>query len=124
MAGQVSILDDNFVVNQTGGVARYKAVVQGPNDHECAYAAAAGAGKFLGITQEDKDDNETANVRMLGISFASASGAIAAGVDVGIGDTVGNVADVATLTTPVTIGQALTSASAAGDLILVFIKNL
>lgn len=122
MAGQASILDENFVVNQANGVSRYKAVVQGPNDNECAYAAASGAGKFLGITQEDKDDNLTANVRMLGISFATASAATAAGVDVAIGNTTGDVVAASTLTSPVVIGKALSTASAAGDLIKVFIK--
>lgn len=122
MAGQASVLDESFVVNQTNGVFRYRAVVQGPNDQECAYATTAGAGKFLGITQEDKDDNYTANVRMMGISYASAMGVIAAGADVAIGNTTGQIADASTLTTPVVIGKALTTASAANDQILIFIK--
>lgn len=122
MAGQVAILDDNFVVNQANGVSRYKAVVQGPNDHECAYGTAAGVGKFLGITQEDQDNGLTCNVRMLGNSYVSATGAIAAGASVAIGDANGNISDAAGLTTPVVIGQALTSATAAGDLILVSIR--
>jgi hypothetical protein len=124
MAGQVSILDDNFVVNQANGVKRYTCVVQGAQDHQCSNPAAAGANKFLGVTQEDKDNGVTANVRMLGNTYVRAKGPIPVGSALVIGDTsgyvdvLGNVAGAKEV-----VGFALTTASAAEDLILMSIDK-
>jgi hypothetical protein len=124
MAGQVSVLDDNFVVNQANGVTRYTCVVQGASDHQCSYPAAAGANQFLGVTQEDKDNGVTANVRMLGNTYVRAKGPIPAGSALTIGDTngyvdvLGNVAGAKEV-----VGFALTTATAAGDLILMNVSK-
>lgn len=126
MAGQVSILDNTFVVasSLTNGIARYTAVVADGTDNECTYGAAANAGKFLGIAQESQDPGMPINVRMVGTTYARATGAIAAGDDLIIGDANGTVASVQTTgqATPVVIGKALTSAEAAGDLFLMYVK--
>jgi hypothetical protein len=122
MAGQVSILDDNFVA--TTAVVRYTALVQGAQDQQCANPAAAGAGSFLGIAQEDKDTGLTVNVRMLGNTYVRAKGPIPVGSALVIGDANGYVDVKANVTTPKeVIGRALTAASAAGDLILMSIEK-
>lgn len=122
MAGQVSILDDSFVA--TAAVSRYTALVQGAQDQQCANPAAAGAGSFLGIAQEDQDAGKTVNVRMLGNSYARAIGPIPVGAALVIGDVNGNVDVKANVATPKeVIGRALTTASAAGDLILMSIEK-
>lgn len=122
MAGQVSILDDNFVA--TAAVTRYTALVQGAQDQQCANPAAAGAGAFLGIAQEDQDSGKTVNVRMLGNTYVRAVGAVPVGSALVIGGTNGYVDVKANVTTPKeVIGRALTAASAAGDLILMSIEK-
>lgn len=124
MAGQVSILDDNFVVNQTDGVKRYTCVVQGAQDHQCAYPAAAGANKFLGVTQEDKDNGVTANVRMLGNTYVRAKGPIPVGSALAIADTNGYVDVLANVAgAKEVVGFALTTATAVEDLILMSIDK-
>lgn len=124
MAGQVSILDDNFVA--TAPVVRYTALVQGAQDQQCASPAAAGDGSFLGIAQEDQDTGMTVNVRMLGNTYVRAHGPIPAGSALVIGGTDGSVDVKANVTAPApkeVIGRALTTASAAGDLILMSIEK-
>lgn len=124
MAGQVSILDENFVVNQAGGVTRYTCVVQGAADHQCSNPTTAGQHGFLGVAQEDKDNGLTANVRMLGTTYVRALGPITRGASLVIGDVngyvdiVGNVAGAKEI-----IGYALTTAAATGDLVLVHIAK-
>lgn len=122
MAGQVSILDDGYVVDAalTGGVKRYTAVVIS-GDHTVTYGAAANAAKFIGIAQEDKDAGETANIRQIGNTYAIAKGAITAGDSLIIGDAVGSVSSVGATATPNVIGKALTSAAADGDFVLITI---
>lgn len=122
MAGQVSILDDNFVT--TSAVSRYTALVQGAQDQQCANPATAGAGSFLGIAQEDKDTGLTVNVRMLGNTYVRAKGPIPVGSALVIGDTNGYVDVKANVATPKeVIGRALTTAAANGDLILMSIEK-
>lgn len=126
MAGQVSILDDNFVVDDSNGISRFTAVVQGGNDGSCQNPSGAGAGQFIGIAQEDKDDKKTANIRMIGNSYAKAVGAISAGATLMIGDSSGRVDDIANSTSstpPPNIGFALTSASNQDDWILVAVGH-
>lgn len=126
MAGQVSILDNTFVVASalTNGVNRYTAVVMDSTAQECTYGAAVNAGKFAGITQETQVAGQPCNVRMIGTTFATASGAIAIGDDLIIGNATGQVASVQTTgqATPNIIGKALASASAAGDQFLMLVK--
>ncbi|MFB5192660.1 capsid cement protein [Alicyclobacillus fastidiosus] len=126
MAGQVSILDNTFVVAAavTNGVTRYQAVVSDGTDNELSLPGAVNAGKFLGITQESQVAGMPCNVRMLGTTFAIASGAIAAGDDLITAATPGQVASVQTTgqTTPNIIGKALSSATAAGDQFLMLVK--
>lgn len=124
MAGQVAILDDNFVVNDANNVARYTCVVQGSSDHQCQNAAVAGAGGFLGVVQEDQSNGLTARVRMLGITYVKAAGAISAGTPLVIGGTNGYVDS--WLNQPGAqqiIGVALTTAAANGDLILMAVSQ-
>lgn len=124
MAGQVSILDDNFVVNDVNGVARWTCVVQGASDHQCQNATAAGVSGFLGVVQGDQDNGLTASIRMLGNTFVKAVGAINRGDPLVIGGTNGyvdalyNVAGAQQI-----VGYALTTAAANGDLILMAVAN-
>lgn len=120
MAGQVSILDENFVVNQANGVKRYTAVVQGASDNQCANPSAGGVSGFLGVAQEDKDNGLTASVRMLGTTYVKAKGPIPVGSALAIADANGYV-DVVTNVAGAqeVIGFALTASAALDDLLLV-----
>lgn len=126
MAGQVSILDNTFVVASalTNGVSRYHAVVLDTTDNECTYGAAANAGKFAGIAQEDASASMPVNVRQIGTTWVVATGVVNQGDDCMIGDANGTVASVQTTAqaSPVIIGKAITKAPAAGDLFLMLVK--
>lgn len=124
MAGQVSILDDNFVVNDVNNVARWTCVVQGASDNQCQNPTGAGVAQFLGVAQEDKDNNLTANVRMLGNTYVKAVGAITVGSPLVIGDANGYVDQASNVAgAQQIVGYALSTAAANGDLILMAIAN-
>jgi predicted RecA/RadA family phage recombinase len=119
MAGQVSILDGNFVVDNSVNpqINRYTAVTI-TTDNTVGYGAAQQANGVVGIAQEDQIPGMPVNVRMEGITFAKAAGAISAGANVMVGDNQGRLSAYSG-TTAQRVGIALTSASAANDLFLV-----
>lgn len=117
MAGQAAINDQPFVADVA--LKRYTAVVQAATAHHVTYGAQPNADKFIGIVQEDKDAGLTANVRVEGLSYAVAAGAINVGDSLIIGDASGSVASVGSTTNPNIIGRAIEPAAAAGDLILI-----
>jgi Uncharacterized conserved protein (DUF2190) len=119
------ILDKAYRVNQSGGVAAHRVVVQGTNPGECKSPAAAGAGEILGVTTHAQgEDGRPVAVRKAGIALVEASGAIAVGVPVSVSDTSGKVTaiNVSAGQTAWCLGCAETSASADGDLIEVFLS--
>jgi hypothetical protein len=121
----------SYKITDAAGVLANRAVVQGTNAGEVAKPGAANAGKFVGITQEAQaTQNKSVLVKESGRSFAVASGAIAVGDAVNIGDTTGKVASCQTgyVATPGTaalvycIGFARTAATADGDIIEIQIQ--
>lgn len=123
MNGQVF----SYKVTDVGGVAIYRAVVQGANAGEVAKPGGAGVGKCVGFTQEAQGtQNRSVNVKEVGRTFAVAGAAIAVGDAVDINDNTGKVrscqARLAAATAGAAevvnvVGYARTAAGADGDII-------
>lgn len=120
MAGQVSINDQSF--NAAVAINKYQAVVLDTSTaHQVTLPGATANGKnFIGIAQEDVDPTSydpMLNVRVDGISFALAAGAIGVGDAVVLSATAGSLESVPgnTVGAPNVVGYALTAAAAAGD---------
>lgn len=121
-----------YKIEDAAGVAVYRAVVYGAAEGGCKKPTAAGEGKFCGITQQAQaTQNRSVPVKDDGISFAVASGVIAYGDAVYVGDNTGKVASCQTalaagLANPASvlyvIGFAETAAGADGDIIKVRIQ--
>jgi hypothetical protein len=120
------ILDKAYTVNQAGGVAAHRVVVQGSGAGECKYPAAAGlaGGTVLGVTTHAQSENGRAvAVRKAGIALVEASGSITVGQPLEVAGTSGKVRAIAQASGERTwcVGYAETGASIDGDLIEVFL---
>lgn len=120
-----------YKIEDSGGVAKYLAVVVGAAEGGVKKPAAADAGKCVGITQEAQaTQNKSVRVKRSGYSFATASAAIAFGDAVGIAGTTGKLKSVQTdmAAAPGTakvvnvVGYAETAAGADGDLFEIFVQ--
>lgn len=114
-----------YKITDASGVLIYRAVVQGAAAGEVAKPAGANAGKFVGVTQEAQGtQNKSVRVKESGRTFAVASGAIAVGDAVSIGDSSGKlqscqtgyVAAPGTAALVYCVGFARTAAGADGDI--------
>ncbi len=86
-------LDRAYRVEESGGVARYRAVVFGQTDGGCRYPGAAGRGGVLGVTTHSQPNADRAvAVRRAGIALAEAASAIAKGDPVVVADSTGRIA--------------------------------
>ena len=107
-------------ITDSGGVTANKVVVQGTNAYECKLPTAANAGSILGVTAEAQStQNKQVRVQTAGVARITAADAISVGDPVNIHGTTGKVKTVneATGTLVNVVGQALTAASADGDVI-------
>ena len=119
-----SLLDKGFKVEDSGGVSKYRAVVQGSNAGGCALPGAANAANFLGMTLEDQATQYSAvPVRMLGIAYAELGGPVTLGAKLVINGTAGKVKASATTGTTMqnVIGRAL-EAGVSGDVIQIWVE--
>jgi hypothetical protein len=130
--GASYVLDRTFTIDDAAGVTQYAAVVVGAAEGGCKKPAGSNAKQFLGFTQESQaNQNKGVAVRVMGVSYAVAAGAIANGDWVETSGTDGKVAscEAAVNATPGTaaqvnvIGRALSAATTGGggDVILVLI---
>jgi hypothetical protein len=118
------ILDKAYRVNQPGGVAAHRVVVQGTNPGECKSPPVADAGEILGVTTHaQSEDGRAVAIRKAGIALVEAIGAIPVGAPVSIAGTDGKVKEISIGAGQTTwcLGTAETAASADGDLIEVFL---
>ena len=119
------ILDKAYSIQESSGVGAYRAVVQGTNAGEALLPSAANDGAILGLTvhSQTRQGGHVA-VRKAGIARAVAAGAISVGAPVNVSGTAGDVKAIneTTGTTIQCLGFAETAASAAGDIIEVFIS--
>ncbi len=114
-----------YKITDAAGVLAYRAVVQGTNAGEVAKPSAANAGKFIGVTQEAQaTQNKSVRVKESGSTFAVASGVVAVGDYVRIGDNTGKFESAQTdaIAVPGTakvnyvVGVARSAAGADGDI--------
>ncbi len=128
MAGATYVLDKTYTETDAAGVGQYLAVIRDTADTtgaSCKLPTAA-AQKIVGITQEEQP-NQKGNVvvRKLGISRATAAGAIAADSYVEVAGTSGKLQAVTPLASGATlnsvVGIAESPASADGDVFFVFL---
>ncbi len=121
----IYVMDKTYRISTTGGVSSASVVVSGGEAGDCALPAAANAGNILGIAVTSQSESGRAvSVRKAGTAEVVAAGAIAAGDPVNIADTSGRVKAIneAAATKVQCVGFAETSATAAGDIIEVFIS--
>lgn len=119
------ILDKAYSINESGGVAAYRVVVQGSNAGEAELPGGANAGALLGVTVHSQTrEGGNVAVRKAGIARVMAAGAIDPGDPVNIAGTTGKVKgiDETQGTAIQCLGFAETAAGADGDLIEVFIS--
>lgn len=117
-------LDLGFKVNNTNGVGANVVVVQDTNAYEAKLPGAANAGKILGVTIESTSaTGRGCNVRMGGIAYVKVASAVAVGDLVNIADTAGRIKKVseAAGTVVYVLGQALTAASNANEMVEVLL---
>lgn len=120
-----------YKIEDASGVLQYRAVVQGAAAGAVKKPTAVGAGKIIGITQEEQaTQNKSVSVKRSGFSFAVAAGQIAVGDAVEIADTTGKLQSAqakledlseATAVVHHFVGLAETAAGADGDMFEVFI---
>jgi hypothetical protein len=113
-----------YKITDAAGVLAYRAVVQGTNEGEVKKPSAANEGKFVGVTQEAQaTQNRGVLVKETGRTKGIASGVIAVGDWVRIGDNTGKfesaqtdvVAVPGTAKVNYPVGMARTAAGADGD---------
>jgi predicted RecA/RadA family phage recombinase len=114
-----SVLRETFVADVA--VTQFAALVQGEADYHATLPAGENAGKFVGVALDDAKPGQTVPSLLIGTVWMVAAGAIAAGDEVIIANAQGQVESASALSsgTPNPIGKALSSATAAGDLVLV-----
>lgn len=121
----IYLMDKTYRVSQSGGVSSARVVVAGGGTGQCALPAAANAGNIMGVTMTSQPElGRGISVRKAGIADVVAASAITAGSPVNIADVNGRVKAVneTTGTKVQCLGFAESSASAAGDVIEVFIS--
>jgi hypothetical protein len=117
-------------VNDPAGVARRRVVVQGTGAREVKNPAAANAGRISGVVEHtdhrDGADGSDVAVRTLGEVEVLAASAIAVGDPINIADVQGRVKAVggeAAGTIINLVGDAVTAATAAGDIVTVDLQR-
>jgi hypothetical protein len=116
------VLDKTYEVETSGGVPAHRVVVAGSADGTCDLPAAAGADKLLGVTTHAQaTQGAGVGVRKLGVALVEAAGAIDYGDRLEIADTQGRVQTISGVGLKHVVGQAESTATAAGDLIQVFL---
>ena len=121
------ILDKAYTVSQSGGVGAHRVVVQATSAGECKLPASSGenAGTVLGVTTHAQSENgRPVAVRKAGIALVEAAAAISVGQALEVSDTQGRVQAVSALAageSTKAVGYAETAATAAGDLVEVFL---
>lgn len=121
------ILDKAYTVNQSGGIPAHRAVVQAAAPGECKLPTGAGAGGGLPLgvsTHAQPTNGRAVAVRKAGVALVEAAEAITPGQPLEIADTGGRVRPVSISAGEFawTLGFAETGASAAGDLVEVFLS--
>lgn len=118
------ILDKAYTVTEADGVDACRIVVQGTSAGEAALPSASNPASILGVTVHAQPNvNRTVAVRKAGIARVIAAGAIDAGAAVNSSDDgKAKAIDETTGTKVNCLGFAETAASAAGDIIEVFIS--
>lgn len=118
-------LMDKTYRTTAAGVSSARVVVAGAGSGQCALPAAANEGQIMGVTMTSQPElGRGVSVRKAGIADVVAAGAISAGSPVNIADATGRIkaVDEAAGTKVQCVGFAETSASAAGDVVEVFIS--
>jgi len=121
----IYLMDKSYRITTSGGAGSAIAVVGGSAAGDCTLPVAANAAKVLGITTTSQSEtNRAISVRKAGVAEATAAGPIAIGDPVNIADAQGRVKAVneASGTRVHCIGFAESPASAAGDIIQVFLS--
>ena len=108
-------------VKQTGGVPKYRVVVDGPGTREVQLPGAANAGSIQGVTLDKCDNDANVAVQNAGDAICIAAGAIAKGAQVNVADNQGRVKTVSegAGTDVNKVGVALEAAAALGDQVMV-----
>lgn len=100
-------------------VAQYQVVVQGASDYHVTSPGGANASGFQGVTLDETEAaNESVPIVRLGTAWVQAAGAIASGDYVSIANAKGQVQSGGSNI----IGVALSTATTAGDIILMYIS--
>jgi predicted RecA/RadA family phage recombinase len=119
----VSVKGFNPVLRETFeadvAVTQFAALVQGSADYHATLPSGQNADKFVGVALDDANPGQTVPVAMMGTVWMIAAGAINAGDKLIIANAQGQVQSVGSTQNPNIIGTALSSATAAGDLVLV-----
>jgi len=100
-------------------IGQFLAVVQSTADYHTALPAAANAGGFIGVTLDaNTAAGESVPVVLMGTAWVQAAGAIVAGDPLVIANATGQVGVASAVTAPNVIGIALSTATTAGDIVL------
>lgn len=114
--GAIPVLVDTGTAD--AAVTQYQVVVQGASDYHITNPAGANAGGFQGVTLDEAASGDSVPMVRLGTAWVQAAGAIASGDYVSIANAQGQVQSGGSNI----IGVALSTATAAGDIILMYIS--
>ncbi|MCL6454364.1 MAG: DUF2190 family protein [Alicyclobacillus sp.] len=114
-----TVLRETFVAD--AAVTQFSALVQSTSDYHATVPSGENATGFVGVALDDANAGQTVPTLMIGTVWMVAASAITAGAEVIIANAQGQIEASTALGsgTPNLIGRALSSASAAGDLVLV-----
>jgi hypothetical protein len=112
-------------VNQVGGVLRRRVLVKDTTAGQVKYPAAANAGALDGVTIDDAENGKGVPLYQSGYAEIEASAAIAHGAAVNVADATGRIKAVSEAggTAINLVGYAEEAAGAAGDVIMVDIRQ-
>jgi hypothetical protein len=115
-----------FTLNDPAGSERFKVLVQGVGAMEVKRPAGPNAAKIRGVAVGTRINGDGVSVRTEGEFPIRAASAIAVGDDVNIADTDGRVKTVneAAGTRVFLVGEALTPATQANDIVIVDLKHM
>lgn len=117
-----SLIDVVYIVEQPGGVSRYRAVVRTQKDNGCAYPQGPGV-RVLGIaTHAQSREQRAVTVRRLGIAMCELAAPVARDESVVVADAQGRLGPATLTGTAVEAVVGFADATgAAGDVIPVFL---
>ena len=131
MAGATSVLDKTYKNEVAAGITKYSALVHGTGAGGAQLPAAANAANLVGVAQEEVEApsggsavGRGVSVRKLGITRVIAAQAISVGDFVNVADAQGRVKPLNEVagTLVHVLGMAETVATAAGDIVQVFLS--